>query len=245
MDDHPIWRLPASFIVALLICAASPSVAQPVPDKFRAAVTVASDYVLHGLAQTTSGPSLRLSFDYEHPTGFFAGGALANVEYRAERQFSRPREYQAVVYAGYVWRRNDWMANLTLSRYEYPDITISYDYTQLAATLSFRDRYFLTAARSSDYLAIYDDSEYWSAGIAQPWIRDLEFSVNAGRFRTDGYFAASYSFWDIGLSRTAGRFALDLRFHDNTYDRWSLLGNGAGDLWVLSLTHVFLPRDRN
>jgi uncharacterized protein (TIGR02001 family) len=219
--------------------------AQPGPDRLRASVALSSDYVLHGLAQTRDRPSLHVSLDFEHEAGFFAGGSLANVDYEAEAGFSTPRDSLLTLYGGYVWRKGPWASNVALSRYVYPDIVRDYDYTQIAVTASFRDRYFLTAARSSDYLAVYDTSRYVRAGVAVPWSRGLEFGINAGRFTTGGAFGTSYDFWDAGVSRAAGRLALDLRFHDNGYGRASLLGNATGNLWVLSLTYVFLPLDRS
>jgi hypothetical protein len=89
---------------------------------------------------------------------------------------------------------------------------------------------------------VYEDAYAFRAGIAAPWIRDLEFEVNAGRFRSEGESGVAYNFWDAGLSRPFGRFSVDLRYHDNGYGVSSLLGNRSQDLWVLSLTHVLLPR---
>lgn len=242
---------PAGFhaqILVLLLAAAAAlgtnAEAQPGPDRWHAAAAVASDYVLHGLSQLDAGPALHLSFDFEHETGLFAGAALANVDYEFETGFSQGRDSQLTFYSGYVWRRGPWAANATLSRYVYPDSPRDYDYTQLAVTASFRERYFLTAARSNDYLAVYSASGYVRAGIALPWVHGLAFEFNAGRFTTDSAYAESYDFWDVGLSRAVGRFALDLRFHDNSFGRASLLGNANQNMWVLSMSYPLLPRSR-
>lgn len=232
--------------VALVVLAAVPGAAgaQPAPERVRASVSLASDYVLHGLAQTADSLSARLAIDFEHPSGFFAGGSLANVEYDIEARFATPRDSQLYAYAGYVWRRTQWMANATLSRYHYPGIERNYDYSELAVSASFRERYFVSAARLSDVLAVYDDAYYYRAGVAVPWRWGLAFEVNAGRFNADGNSMESYSDWDIGWSRPVGRFAIDLRFHDNSSGQSSLLGNADQDLWVASLTYVFVPGNR-
>jgi uncharacterized protein (TIGR02001 family) len=220
---------------------ASPVPAQPAPDPLHGSVTLASHYVLNGLSQTAGDPSLRLALDYEHGSGFFAGGILANVDFKAEAQFAAPRDTQFALYTGYVWRKGDWMSNLTLTRYFYPDITIDYDYTQVAVNLSYRERFFLTAARSSSYLSVYGTAEQYSAGLAQPLSGQFELGASAGRFSSDGLFDVSYSFWDVGVSRPLGRIGLDLRYHANSYARSSLLGNDASGLWVLSMSYTFLP----
>jgi uncharacterized protein (TIGR02001 family) len=215
--------------------------AQPAPDPLHGSVTLATDYMLNGLSQTANHPSLRLALDYQHGSGFFAGGVLANVDFDAESRFASPRETQIALYAGYVWRNGDWMSNLTLARYVYPDILIDYDYTQASVNLSFRERFFLTGSRSSSYLSVYDTMELFSAGLAQPLPGQFEFGANAGRFNSGASSDVSYSFWDVGLSRPLGRIALDLRYHANSYSRSSLLGNDAAESWVLSMSYTFLP----
>lgn len=225
----------------LVVLAGASANAQSVPSSLHGSVTLSSEQILNGLSQTHDEPSLRVSLDFEHQSGFFVGGVAGNVDFIAESQFGAPRDTAASVYAGYLWRRSQWMANLTVSRYHYPDIERSYDYTQTTANVSFRDRYFFSVSRISDYLSVYDSTEVLRAGIAWPWLRSIELGLNAGRFRAEGSFDTSYTFWDAGLSRSMGRFALDIRYHDNTYGFSSLLGNDAGDLWVLSLTYPFLP----
>jgi uncharacterized protein (TIGR02001 family) len=223
------------------LVAVSASRAQPQPDALHGFVSLSSDYVLNGLAQTYDRPSARVSVDFEHQSGFFAGGSLANVGYEAEEQFRTPRDTQINVYAGYVWRRDQWMTNLTLSRYRYPGIERRYDYTQATANVSFRERYFFAVSRASEYLSIYDNADVYRAGVALPWIGGLEVGVNAGHLKSSGFVDTSYDFWDVGLSRPIGSFALDLRYHHNTYEQSSLLGNYARHLWVLSASYAFLP----
>jgi uncharacterized protein (TIGR02001 family) len=232
----------AGITAGMALFAAPAAKAQPASHALHGSVTLSSEYILNGLSQTDDEPSLRLSLDFEHQSGFFAGGLLANVDYVAEAQFQAPRNTAASVYSGFLWRRDRWMTNLTVSRYRYPGIERSYDYTQATINASFRNRFFLAVSRTGDYLSIYDNANLYRAGIALPWIRNTEFGVNAGEFRADGpFFDTAYTFWDIGLSRPIGRFAVDLRYHDNTYGFSSLLGNDADNLWILGMTYAFLP----
>ena len=247
MSDSRIRRGLLACVTVVGVLTNASAQAQPAPNPLNGSVTLSSEYMQYGLAQTHDEPSLSVSLDFEHQSGFFVGGAVANVGYVAESQFRKPRDSAASIYAGYLWRGNRWMTNLTVSRYGYPDIERSYDYTQVTASVSVRDRYFVAVSKTGDYLSIYDSAEVYRAGVALPWLRNLEFGVNAGRFSADGSFDTSYTFWDAGLSRSIGRLAVDLRYHDSTYGFSSLLGNDASDLWVLSLTYPFLPiagRDR-
>jgi len=241
IGDSSLRARIVAFLAILAVLAANTAAAQTARDRLRASVSLASDYILHGLAQTDGEPSLRLALDFESEGGFFVGGTLANVDYLFEDRFRKPRDSQIAVYGGHLWRRGQWTANVALSRYVYPGIEINYDYTQLAFTVAYRDRYFLTASRVSNYLSVSGDAYDYRAGMAWPWVENLELGVNAGRFSSSGRFGSSYTYWDAGLSRPAGRFTLDLRFHDSTYGRSSLLGNYVENLWVLSLSYVLLP----
>jgi hypothetical protein len=163
---------------------------------------------------------------------------------RAESRFDTPRDSQLGVYAGYLRRRGDWSAHLTLSRYAYPGIDRSYDYAELAAGFAYRDRYFFSLSESDSFLSIYDRASEIRTGVSLPWIRDLEFGMNLGRFQSSGAPDTEYTFWDVGLSRPLGRFAIDLRFHANNYRRSSLLRNYDRHFWLLSLSYAILPRER-
>jgi hypothetical protein len=123
-------------------------------------------------------------------------------------------------------------------------LVISYDYTQLAANFSYKDKYFFGITRSTDYLSIYRDSYQYRGGFVQRIGLDLELGINAGRFSSRGILDDDYSFWDAGVSRAFGQFALDLRYHENTYDGASLIGESGSDRWVFSASIAILPRER-
>jgi len=208
-----------------------------------AALTLSSDYQRHGLSQTRGYGAWRLSLDYEHDSGFFAGGFVANVDYAAET-WRRARDEQVDLYSGFVWRGQQWSTSVALSRYYYPGLAVRYDYTELVTGFGFRDRYFLSAGYSSNYLSLDRPAYYYEAGVVWPWLGKLEVGVNAGSVKADRFRGARYTYWDIGLSRVLGRFSLDLRYHDNTMSRATLLGDPAGDNWVLSATYAIAPRAR-
>lgn len=227
-------------VIALL---ASPRAwPQSVDSEFRLSAAIASDYKRYGLSQTYSSPATSLAADFAHRSGFYLGALLTNVEYDSDRFFRNQRDTQLSAYAGYLWRFSDWTANVSLIHYSYPGFAVDYDYSEVAAGISYRDRYFLDFSRSNDYLSIDRTAYQYRAGLAWPWIRDIEVGINAGIFRSSELFGTEYSFWDAGVSRGFGRFALDLRYHDNTYGYSSLLGEDGSDRWVLSVAYSILPR---
>jgi uncharacterized protein (TIGR02001 family) len=208
----------------------------------RLALLLASDYRHNGLSQTDSGAAARVSLDYERAGGFFAGGYVANVDYAIEDSFREPREIELNVYGGYQWRPADWSVNFLLAHYVYPDIAVDYDYTEAGANFAFRDRWFLDLAQGDDYLGVFGTSYRYRAGMALPIVSNLELGLNAGEFRATEVFHTRYGFWDIGLSRLIGRFALDLRYHDNSYYGASFYGaTGSDERWVFSVALAFAP----
>lgn len=239
MKGIPHRRLLACLILVPALCNAQ------TPGDVHVSLTLASDYKQNGLSQTRSDPALRLAADWEHVSGLFAGGALGNVEFASDEGLPADRDKVANVYVGYSWRRDRWSAAISAARYDYPGFSPGYDYTQMAATVSYRSRYHLTYSRSNDYYSIGQPAEQYRAGISRPWIRGLEASVNAGRFRSDELFDISYSFFDIGLSRILGRFALDLRYHEDTYDRATAIGETGDDRWVFSISYAISPGPRD
>lgn len=237
-------RIPVGTGLATLLLALTCESAQAqLPQgNIRLALLLASDYRHNGLSQTDGDLAARVSVDYARATGWFAGGYLANVGYAAEKNFREPRELEINVYGGYEWRRADWSTNVQLARYVYPDISVDYDYSEASANFAFRDRWFLGFGVSDDYLGVYGTSYLYRGGLALPIYAGLELGVNAGEFRASEVFHTRYGFWDAGLSRIVGRFALDLRYHDNSYYGWSIYGStGKDDRWVLSATFALAP----
>lgn len=205
---------------------------------------LASDFKHNGLSQTGSDPALRLSADFEHRSGFFTGGSIRNAEFYADERSPSQRKSSANLYLGFLWRRDRWSGSVSATRYIYPGSSSRYDYSQTAAGFSYRNRYFFSYARSNDYFSIGQAAHEYRAGVALPWIWNLQTSMNVGELQSDDVFDVSYSFWDIGVSKVVGRFALDLRYHDDTYDRSTSIGESGGDRWVLSVSYAISPRAR-
>ena len=206
-------------LAVLLVLAAGQCAAQTGRENLHVALIVATDYRHYGLSQTDSDGAFRVSLDYEHDAGFFAGGFIANVEHAYEYRRRQPRELQVDLYGGYVWRNDAWTSSIALSRYLYPDSVPGYDYTQLIVAADFRERLFLTAAYSDDHLSWGSASYHYEIGAAWPLVWNLELGMNLGRFRAPDFVEGEFTHWDVGLSRVFGRVGLDLRYHDTSGTR--------------------------
>jgi uncharacterized protein (TIGR02001 family) len=200
-------------------------------------VTVANDYRQRGLSQLDSGVSWQFGVDYEHTSGFFAGGLAANVEYVVEETLPEQRNYLVDYYAGYAWGRRDWRFNVALGRYAYPDASIDYDYKELTFSTTFRKRFSYAAGYTDRFYSRPYSAWYHELGFAQPLRFDLELSVALGYFNADIPGYENYTHWNIGLSRVVRRVGLDLRFFETSAETASFLGDPAGDAWVLSVSY--------
>ena len=238
---------PAPALAAVLLSLhCGPAESQLPQGNVRVALLLASDYRHNGLSQTDGDAAARVSVDYSRAAGWFAGGYVANVEYASEARFREPRELEIDVYGGYEWRQRDWSTNVQLSRYVYPGIAVDYDYSEAGANFGFRDRWFLELGVSDDYLGVFGTSYRYRGGLALPIVASLELGLNAGEFRASEVYETRYGFWDAGLSRVVGRFALDLRYHDNGYTGASIYGaTGEDERWVFSVSLALAPGARS
>lgn len=223
--------------LASATAAVSGAFAQDRAPGVTAYVTVANDYRQRGLSQLDSGVSWQFGVDYEHTSGFFAGGLAANVEYVVEETFPEQRNYFVDYYAGYAWGRRDWRFNVALGRYVFPDASVDYDYNEVTFSTTFRKRFSYVAGYTDRLYSRPYSAWYHELGFAQPLRFDLELSAALGRFNADIPAYRNYTHWNVGLSKVIRRVALDLRFFETTAERASLLGDPAGDAWVLSVSY--------
>src|SRR5690606_2924665 len=124
----------------------------------------------------------------------------------------------------------------TLSRYTYPGARFDYDYGEVAGNVWFRDRVFVSVSYTDDLLGSGRSATNREVGVAWPLAWNLELGATVGRLRYGRAPGGAYDHWNVGVSKLAGRFAVDLRYHDSDYPYASYLGAGAGR-WVLSVSY--------
>jgi len=216
---------------------------RPLSAELNGHVTIATDARDHGLSQLYDGStSFRVGLDLALPSGLFAGAIASNVDYATEALSPQPRERLLELYAGYLWQRSNWSVTAMLGHYLYPDIAIDYDYTELAAVISYRGRVFYEVSYTNDYLSLGRKATAQEVGFAWPLPGDVELSASVGEFNFDGY-APRYTHHNIGLSKQFGPVSVDVRYYDTSRDIVSRLGTSVGDDWVLSVSYAINLRD--
>lgn len=234
-------RRTAACLLCALGAAAAPAAAQPQTSQINAYLTVATDARARGLSQLDGDTAVRVGLDYEHARGFFAGGVVGNVSYAIDAGRARPREELLELYTGYLWRGAEWGFTGSVGHYDYPDTAFDYDYTELAAVVDFRDRYFYRVAYTDDLLSLGYRALGHELGVSIALPADFELGASLGRLdaRDD---PLEYTHYNIGVSRLVGRFGLDLRRYGTSREVVGYLGSSAAEQWVFSLSYAIRPR---
>ena len=218
-------------------CAAAPlALAQEAGPNIKGYATLSTANWKHGFAQN-KGPSAQLGIDYEHYTGFYAGGWAANVDFAQEYSQAEPRHIEADVYAGFSKRHEQWSWNAGLSHYLYPGTAVSYDYNEVSATFGFRDRVFYTAAYSDAYYGLWRASLNQEVSFTYPLRGNLEIGGGVGKFSVANN-VLDVTYWNAGVSKLVGRVALDMRYYDSNYPWLALWGDPNANHFVLSVSYA-------
>jgi uncharacterized protein (TIGR02001 family) len=201
-------------------------------------VTLANGYWNRGLSQNDDGLALQVGLDYQHRSGLFVGGTLADVDYSVPDPRGDGREAEMDVYLGFHRRNADWAWTFTLGQYSYPDSTNTYGYTEASASVGFRDRVFFSTTYSDDFFSLQRSAWNSELGTAFPLAGNFELSAAVGYFDVEMGSNNEYTHWNVGISKVARRVVLDLRYYDTDFDRLTPLGNPHSE-YVLSMSYAF------
>lgn len=226
-------------LAAALALGAAAAAAQPTLPQLGGYVTLTTDYRNRGLSQTDGHSALQAGIDYSLPSGLFVGAAASNVEYAVEAGDASRRRAELDVYLGYDWQLEGWALTATLARYAYPGASSGDGYNELTAGVRFGDRVYLTTSRTGGFGTAGIEAVNHELTAVLPLRGGFELGATLGRAELDGIPGSAYGHWNLGLSKLAGPFSVDLRYHDNRYGITTYLGDARPDTWVLSLTYGF------
>lgn len=212
---------------ALLGAASSAHAAEAAsPHTFTGNMTLASEYLYRGIAQTRGKPALQGGFDYAHSSGLYAGVWASNVSWINDATAGASAGLEVDVYGGYKGNlTSDWSYDLGVLTYNYPGSgkpsgAARPDTTELYATLNWK---WLTLKYSrstgslfgwtktvgggktsgSDYLelnATYDMGSGWG------------LTGHVGHQRVNGRSSANYTDYKFGASKDVGFGSVGLAY---------------------------------
>jgi uncharacterized protein (TIGR02001 family) len=177
-----------------------------------------TDFVFRGLSLTRGKPAAQASLDIEFAREYYVGAFVATADPNPGP--SPPVEMD--FWAGRYWRlSDDFSGDLRLSQYLYPDDPrrVSYDRTELTATLGFRNRVYFSAIYSPNTKAVgsssgYQEGNVWAAELSarHPFTERLSLSAGVGHYGLDEVYDDSYNYWNVTFIATLAPFELQLAY---------------------------------
>jgi uncharacterized protein (TIGR02001 family) len=172
-------------------------------------VSASSNYLFRGVTQTDGAAAVQGGLDYEHASGFYAGGWGSNVD------FGDGTSYELDLYAGFSGSVEELGYDVGYIYYAYPDAPGSIDFGELYGEISYGIAaiglaYTINSDTSGDGVFVQGDAYYY-ASVGVP----LEDSYSAGvtlgyyDFADDGKASvgeASYSHVAANVTKDAGNF---------------------------------------
>lgn len=182
-------------------------------------VGATSDLVFRGLSLTRGRPAAQLSIDFEFPKEFYFGAFAATTDPNP----GPSPNFETDVWAGRYWSvTDDVSADLRLSHYFYPDDPrrVSYDRSEVTATLGFRNQLFVAAIYSPETRAVGSSPGYHSDGAA--WAVEVSgrrtlnehwaFSAGVGHYNLQQVYDDSYYYWNATVTATLRPFELQVAY---------------------------------
>jgi uncharacterized protein (TIGR02001 family) len=177
-----------------------------------------SDFVFRGLSLTRGKPAAQASLDVEFPKEFYVGAFVATADPNPGP--SPPVEMD--FWAGRYWQMSeDFSGDLRLSQYTYPDDPrrVSYNRTELTATVGYRNQLYLAAIYSPNTKAIgssagYEEGNAWAVEISGRHALSDRYSISAGlgHYGLNEIYYDSYNYWNATLTATLKPFEIQLAY---------------------------------
>jgi uncharacterized protein (TIGR02001 family) len=185
---------------------------------FSGSIGGTSDFVFRGLSLSRGQPAAQASIDVEFPKEFYIGAFVST----ADPKDNPSPDIEMDFWAGRYWRISENLSgDLRLSQYTYPDDPrrVTYNRTELTATLGLHNRFFVAAIYSPNTDAIgssagYEEGNAWALEVSgrQPINERLSISAGIGHYGLEEIYHDSYNYWNVTLTATFARFEFQFAY---------------------------------
>ena len=197
------------------------------PHSFTGNLTIASEYLYRGIAQTRGKPALQGGFDYAHSSGLYAGVWGSNISWIDDAVATASASLEVDIYGGYKGTiKGDLGFDVGVLTYNYPgrgkpsgaakpDTTeiyggLSYKWISLKYSHSTGSLFGWTTptggkTKGSGYV---DLTGTWDLGSG------FGVTAHVGHQKVKGFDPASYTDWKIGLTKDLGFGTLGVAYSD-------------------------------
>ncbi len=200
-------------------------------------MAVTSDYVWRGSSQTADDPAVQAGAKLALPSGLYASVWGSNVSFTPD--IGARSEFDLVAgWSGAV--AQDWSLDANLTRYLYPGTGRALDWTELGATLSWKQRAWLQLAHSSDALAGGHRGTYAQLGGRLPLNERFRLEAAVGHYWLADAQGPDYLHGQLSAIATlAPTWELRATVHDTDNAARRLFPGNAGGRWELALQGSF------
>lgn len=203
-------------------------------------VALTTDYVFRGVSYSDSHVAGQAGGDVSFDSGLYFGiwGSTIDLSGGSTR-----RDLQVNYYLGYLHELSrSWSLGTNVVAYTFPGTKgdIDYDFVEYSVVANYDDRAWLQYSWSPDLF--HSGHHTHNIDLYAEWAlpANLVLGAGAGYYDTSRLSGNGYGYWQLGVTRSSGRFDVDLRYHDaNRYLKFISTPGGTEPRVVLSVRLTF------
>lgn len=181
-------------------------------------VGLTTDYVFRGISKSDESAALQGGFDYEDPSGLYAGVWGSNIDFNNVDDGSLELDF----YGGFANEIDQFSYDVGAIYYSYPgsDSNLNYDFFEVyiagsydfeLASLSVGMNY------SPEFFGDTGDALYYYAGVDVPLPHDFSLVAHVGQQDIDD--SKDYMDWSLGLGYNYMDFDFAVAYTDTDLDQ--------------------------
>ncbi len=181
--------------------------------------TLTSDYVFRGVSYSDENPAVQIGADVGFESGFYFGAWASTID--ISNGPGRQRDLELDYYLGYTRSiSEEWTLGGSVIAYTFPGTSgiVDYDYVEYMLSANFNDSLWVELTYSPDLFSSGRATRGAALTGTRALAAKLDISGSVGYYDVSDLTGSGYTYWDLGITRTVGRVAIDLRYHDSS--RW-------------------------
>jgi uncharacterized protein (TIGR02001 family) len=199
-------------VASVALVAAFPAVA----GDFSSTITATTDYMWRGVTQTAHDPAIQASLDFAADNGLYVGAWASNVDFGNCCNESAELD----LYGGWSGGPEDGVQwDVGGLYYAYPGAS-DLDFPEVYAGLSY-GMFSAKVHYSWDFFALKKSAYYIEGNSSVPLPKDFGLALHVGYSGGDAMDIPdaglqSYMDWSVGVTKTLGKFDLQLAWVDGS-----------------------------
>lgn len=197
-----------------------------------------SDYVWRGSTQSRGDAAMQAGFRVAADSGWYTAVWGSSVEFAPETRASSELDI-STGWSGPL--ADDWTLDANVLRYRYPATTVDLDWTELNATLTWKENYWAAVGWSSQALGTPQDGVYAQLGGCFPLAPRLRLETAVGWYQLQGAAGGGYAHGQLGVVwAVAAPWEVRVTAHATDNQARALFGReAAGNRWEAAVQASF------